>query len=325
MLVYLIRRLAQSILVLLVMAVLVFVGIFAVGNPVDVLINPEADLQEQQATIERLGLDLPLHEQLFVFMGNAVKGDFGRSFLHGEPAMEIILTRLPATMELAVVALAISLVFGVLFGLWAGLKPYAVSGKTIMAGSILGFSLPNFWQGLMLILIFAVFLGWLPAGGRGETTEFLGMRVSFLTADGWSHILLPALNLAIFKMCLVIRLARAGTREAALQDYVKFARAKGLSPRRIVLVHILKNIMIPVVTVVGLELGSMIAFAVVTETVFAWPGIGKLLIDSIVNLDRPVVVAYLVLTVFMFVIINLTVDLIYSVLDPRVRLAEVKA
>jgi peptide/nickel transport system permease protein len=325
MLVYLIRRLAQSILVLLVMAVLVFIGIFAVGNPVDVLINPEADLQEQQATIERLGLDLPLHEQLFVFMGNAVKGDFGRSFLHGEPAMEIILTRLPATMELAVVALAISLVFGVLFGLWAGLKPYAVSGKTIMAGSILGFSLPNFWQGLMLILIFAVFLGWLPAGGRGETTEFLGMRVSFLTADGWSHILLPALNLAIFKMCLVIRLARAGTREAALQDYVKFARAKGLSPRRIVLVHILKNIMIPVVTVVGLELGSMIAFAVVTETVFAWPGIGKLLIDSIVNLDRPVVVAYLVLTVFMFVIINLTVDLIYSVLDPRVRLAEVKA
>ncbi len=325
MLVYLIRRLAQSILVLLVMAVLVFVGIFAVGNPVDVLINPEADLQEQQATIERLGLDLPLHEQLFVFMGNAVKGDFGRSFLHGEPAMEIILTRLPATMELAVVALAISLVFGVLFGLWAGLKPYAFSGKTIMAGSILGFSLPNFWQGLMLILIFAVFLGWLPAGGRGETTEFLGMRVSFLTADGWSHILLPALNLAIFKMCLVIRLARAGTREAALQDYVKFARAKGLSPRRIVLVHILKNIMIPVVTVVGLELGSMIAFAVVTETVFAWPGIGKLLIDSIVNLDRPVVVAYLVLTVFMFVIINLTVDLIYSVLDPRVRLAEVKA
>ena len=159
MLVYLIRRLAQSILVLLVMAVLVFVGIFAVGNPVDVLINPEADLQEQQATIERLGLDLPLHEQLFVFMGNAVKGDFGRSFLHGEPAMEIILTRLPATMELAVVALAISLVFGVLFGLWAGLKPYAFSGKTIMAGSILGFSLPNFWQGLMLILIFAVFLG----------------------------------------------------------------------------------------------------------------------------------------------------------------------
>jgi peptide/nickel transport system permease protein len=325
MLVYLIRRLVQSILVLLVMAVLVFIGIFAVGNPVDVLINPEADLQEQQATIERLGLDLPLHEQLFVFMGNAVKGDFGRSFLHGEPAMKIILTRLPATMELAVVALAISLVFGVLFGLWAGLKPYAFSGKTIMAGSILGFSLPNFWQGLMLILIFAVFLGWLPAGGRGETTEFLGMRVSFLTADGWSHILLPALNLAIFKMCLVIRLARAGTREAALQDYVKFARAKGLSPRRIVLVHILKNIMIPVVTVVGLELGSMIAFAVVTETVFAWPGIGKLLIDSIVNLDRPVVVAYLVLTVFMFVIINLTVDLIYSVLDPRVRLAEVKA
>ncbi len=325
MLVYLIRRLGQSVLVLLVMAVLVFIGIFAVGNPVDVLINPEADLQEQQATIARLGLDLPLHEQLFVFLKNALAGDFGRSFLHGEPAMDIILSRLPATMELAVVALFISLIFGVLLGLWAGLRPSAFAGKTIMAGSILGFSLPNFWQGLMLILVFAVFLGWLPAGGRGDTTDLLGMRVSFLSADGWRHIILPALNLAIFKMCLVVRLARAGTREVALQDYVKFARAKGLSPRRIVLVHVLKNIMIPVVTVVGLELGSMIAFAVVTETVFAWPGIGKLLIDSIVNLDRPVVVAYLVLTVFMFVLINLTVDLIYSFLDPRVRLSEVKA
>jgi peptide/nickel transport system permease protein len=177
----------------------------------------------------------------------------------------------------------------------------------------------------MLIMIFAVMLGWLPAGGRGETVEVFGIGLSFLTLSGLAHLILPATNLALYKMSLVIRLSRAGTREVALQDYIKFARAKGLSHRRILMVHILKNIMIPVVTVVGLELGNMIAFAVVTETVFAWPGIGKLLIDSIGLLDRPVIVAYLMLTVVMFVIINFTVDILYSLLDPRVRLVEAKA
>jgi peptide/nickel transport system permease protein len=184
-----------------------------------------------------------------------------------------------------------------------------------MAGSILGFSLPTFWVGLMLIMVFAVILGWLPSTGRGD----------FMTWDGLRHLALPALNLALFKMALVTRLARAGTREAALQDYVKFARAKGLSPARVVLVHVLKNILVPVVTVLGLELGGLIAFSVVTETVFAWPGMGKLLIDSIQRLDRPVIVAYLVITVLMFVLINLVVDLLYSALDPRVRLKEAKA
>ncbi len=324
MLVYFIRRLGQSALVMLAMAVLVFIGISAIGNPVDVLISPEADLQEQQRTIERLGLDRPLYEQMWLFLSNAFQGDLGRSFVHGEPALKIILDRLPATLELAFLAMIFSVFFGVLLGLWAGLRPDSIAGKTIMAGSILGFSLPNFWQGLMLILLFAVVLGWLPAGGRGDTTELLGMQVSFLTWDGLSHMLLPAINLALFKTSLVIRLARAGTREVALQDYVKFARAKGLSTNRVIFVHILKNIMIPVVTVLGLELGSMIAFAVVTESVFAWPGIGKLLIDSIVNLDRPVVVAYLMLTVFIFILINFTVDLLYSLLDPRVRFSEAR-
>ncbi len=324
MLVYFIRRLGQSALVMVAMAILVFIGIYAIGNPVDVLISPEADLQEQQRTIERLGLDRPLYEQMWLFLSNAFQGDLGRSFVHGEPALKIILDRLPATLELAFLAMIFSVFFGVLLGLWAGLRPDSLAGKTIMAGSILGFSLPNFWQGLMLILLFAVVLGWLPAGGRGDTTELLGMQVSFLTWDGLSHMLLPAINLALFKTSLVIRLARAGTREVALQDYVKFARAKGLSTNRVIFVHILKNIMIPVVTVLGLELGSMIAFAVVTESVFAWPGIGKLLIDSIVNLDRPVVVAYLMLTVFIFILINFTVDLLYSLLDPRVRISEAR-
>lgn len=325
MLVYFIRRLGQAALVLVVMALLVFVGIYAIGNPVDVLISPEADLAEQQATIERLGLDKPLWEQLGLFLINAAQGDLGRSFVHGEPALQLILDRLPATMELALIALAFAVVVGVFLGLWAGLKPESLFGRSVMTGSILGFSLPNFWLGLMLILVFAVLLQWLPSGGRGATVEVLGIDTSLFTLDGLSHMLLPAITLALYKTSLVIRLARAGTREVVLQDYVKFARAKGLSVGRVIYVHVLKNIMIPVVTVIGLELGSMIAFAVVTETVFAWPGIGKLLIDSIVNLDRPVVVAYLMLTVFIFILINLAVDLLYSLLDPRVRLSEAKA
>ncbi len=322
MVVYFLRRLGQSLIAVLVMAVLVFIGVYAIGNPVDILINPEATERERIAATARLGLDLPLWEQFFVYFGNLARGDFGTSFVYGEPAMSIILQRLPATLELAFVALFIAVVFGVPLGVIAGLYPDGVAGRSIMAGSILGFSLPNFWQGLMLILIFAVFLGWLPAGGRGPTTEFLGLRVSFLSWDGLRHMILPSINLALFKMALVIRLARAGTREVVNQDYIKFARAKGLSRRRVILVHVLKNIMIPVVTILGLELGSMIAFAVVTETVFAWPGMGKLLIDSINRLDRPVIVAYLMLVVFLFVIINLVVDLLYSALDPRVRLAQ---
>jgi peptide/nickel transport system permease protein len=322
MLVYMIRRAGQSILVLIVMAVLVFVGVYAIGNPIDIMISPDADQAEIEAATQRLGLDKPLYEQFWIFLGNALHGDLGTSFVFNRPAMEVILQRLPATLELAALALIISLVLGVALGVIAGMAPNRVHGKAIMAGSILGFSLPNFWQGLMLIMIFAVMLGWLPAGGRGETVEVFGVGLSFLTLDGLAHMILPATNLALYKMSLVIRLARAGTREVALQDYVKFARAKGLSHRRIVLVHVLKNIMIPVVTVVGLELGNMIAFAVVTETVFAWPGIGKLLIDSIGLLDRPVIVAYLMLTVLMFIIINFTVDILYSLLDPRVRLVE---
>ncbi|NMG39686.1 ABC transporter permease subunit [Chelativorans sp. ZYF759] len=319
MLVYFLRRLGQSLIAIIVMAILVFIGVYAIGNPVDILINPEATQREIDATMQRLGLDRPLWEQFFIYFGNLLQGDFGRSFVYGQPAMEIILQRLPATLELAFVALVIAIVFGIPLGVIAGLKPDTVLGKSIMGGSILGFSLPNFWQGLMLILIFAVLLGWLPAGGRGPTTEVLGIRVSFLTWEGLRHLILPAVNLALFKMALVIRLARAGTREVLLLDYVKFARAKGLSERRVITVHVLKNIMIPVVTVLGLELGSMIAFAVVTETVFSWPGMGKLLIDSINLLDRPVIVGYVMLTVFIFVFINLTVDLVYSGLDPRVR------
>jgi peptide/nickel transport system permease protein len=325
MLVYLIRRLGQSLLAVAVMALLVFVGVYAIGNPIDILISPEATQAEIEAAVARLGLDKPLWEQFFLYISNVLHGDLGNSFVYGTSAFGLILQRLPATMELALVALAISVFIGVPLGMIAGLRPDTVGGRSIMAGSILGFSLPNFWQGMMLILVFAVVLGWLPAGGRGATVNVLGIETSIFTADGLAHLILPAINLALFKMSLVIRLARAATREVVLQDYVKFARAKGLSERRIVLVHILKTIMIPIITVLGLELASMIAFGIVTETVFAWPGMGKLLIDSIRLLDRPVIVAYLMLTVFLIVMINLVVDVLYAVLDPRISLKDVTA
>lgn len=321
MLAFLFRRLGQGLLVVAVMATLVFVGVYALGNPIDILISPEADQLEREQAIERLGLDRPLWVQFGLFVKSALTGNLGISFVHGVPAIDLILSRMPATLELALVALVISVGIGIPAGLMAGLSPRSLAGRGIMAGSILGFSVPNFWLGLMLILLFAVELKVLPAGGRGETVDVLGIQLSLLTLDGLRHLILPALTLGIYKASLITRLAYAGTRDALLQDFVRFARAKGLSERRVVGVHVLKAILIPVVTVIGLELGSMIAFAVVTETVFAWPGMGKLLIESIYRLDRPVIVAYLVVVVVMFVVINFTVDLIYTALDPRVRLS----
>ena len=306
------------------MSLLVFVGVFAIGNPVDILINPQAEQLERERAIAELGLDRPLHEQYATFIRGALAGDLGRSFVHATPALSLILERMPATLELAIVAMLIAVLLGIPLGLWAGLKPDSAGGRAIMAGSILGFSLPTFWVGLMLIMVFSVILGWLPSNGRGPTVEILGVPVSFLSLEGWRHLILPATNLALFKLALLIRLTRAGTREALLQDYVKFARAKGLSNARVILVHVLRNILIPIVTVIGLEFGSVIAFAIVTESVFAWPGMGKLLIDSINTLDRPVIVAYLLVIVAIFILINLVVDILYSVLDPRVRLGEAK-
>jgi peptide/nickel transport system permease protein len=323
--VFLIRRLMQSVVVLLVMSLLVFVGVFAIGNPIDILISPEATQQEIERATAALGLDKPLWQQYWGFVRHAMAGDLGRSFVFNEPAIGIILQRLPATLELALVALLMTIVIGVPLGLWAGLRPQAFSGKAIMAGSILGFSLPTFWVGLMLIMLFAVDLKLLPSNGRGATAELLFIRSSLFTRDGWAHVVMPATNLALVNIALVIRLMRAGVREALLMDYVKFARAKGLSMRRVILVHVMKNIMIPVITVLGLEFGSLIAFAVVTETIFAWPGMGKLIIDSINLLDRPVIVAYLMLTVFLVILINLLVDVMYSVMDPRIRLKEPEA
>jgi peptide/nickel transport system permease protein len=317
---WLIRRLIQACFVILAMTVIVFIGVHVIGNPVDILISPEADQAERARIIAEFGLDQPLWQQYLVFLRDALHGNLGRSFVFNEPALTLIAQRMPATMELAVTAVLLSIIIGIPLGLFAGLYPENPVSRTIMAGSILGFSLPTFWVGLMLIMVFAVQLGWLPSTGRGQTAELLGVQWSFLTWDGLRHMFMPALNLSLFNISLVLRLTRAGVRETALMDFVKFARAKGLSPRRVIFVHILKNILIPVTTVVGLELGSTVAFAVVTESIFAWPGMGKLIIDSINVLDRPVIVAYLMIIVVLFTVINLVVDVVYTVLDPRVRL-----
>ena len=320
MLAFLIRRSLQSIAVLFAMSLIVFAGVYVIGDPVLVMISPEASQADIAATRAALGLDRPLWVQYGRFVGGALSGDLGRSYAYSVPAIRLILERMPATMELAVAAMGIAIAVGIPLGLWAGLKPDSIAGRTIMTGSILGFSLPTFWVGLMLIMLFSVALDWLPASGRGATVDVAGLQLSIVTLDGWRHLLLPALNLALFKLALIIRLVRAGTREALLTEYVRFARAKGLSNGRIVGVHVLKNILIPIVTVVGLEFGSVIAFSIVTESIFAWPGMGKLIIDSIGVLDRPVIVAYLLVVTTVFIVVNLVVDVGYSMLDPRVRL-----
>jgi len=324
MTVFILRRLAQTLLVLFVTSALVFSGIFLVGDPVEMLVNPAADQEEKLRAAIALGLDRPVLEQYWIFLKGAAGGDLGRSFVFGRPALEVILERMPATLELAFLAMLMSVGLGIPLGMYAGLHPDRKTSKAIMAGSILGFSLPTCWVGLLLIMLFAVQLGWLPSTGRGPAENVFGLSISIFSLEGLKYALLPSLNLALFKLSLIIRLTRAQVREQALLDYIRFARAKGLPRSRVIGVHLLKNIMIPLVTVIGLELGSVIAFAIVTESIFAWPGMGKLVIDSIFQLDRPVVVAYLLVVVFMFIMINLVVDILYSVLDPRVRIAEAK-
>lgn len=319
MLGYVIQRLLQSLLVMLAMSALVFVGVHAIGNPVDVLISPDATQDIRAAAIRSLGLDLPLWQQYLAFLGRLLSGDFGRSFVFNTPVIDLVLARLPATLELALISVLVGAFIGIPLGIYAGYRPEGTLSRGIMAVSVLGFSVPTFWVGLILILTFAVNLDWLPAGQRGPTIEVFGIGWSFLTLEGLSFLLLPALNLSLFKLAMMIRLARAGTREIMLTDTVKFARAAGLSEITILRRHVLRLIAIPLVTVFGLEFGSTLAFAVVTETIFSWPGVGKLIIDSITSLDRPVMVAYLVLVALLFVTINLVVDLSYALLDPRLR------
>ena len=320
MLFFLLRRLAQSVAVLWFMSVIVFAGIYLVGDPAAMMIPDNVTPEMRDQMMAALGLDKSALAQYWDFARRAVQGDMGKSFATGLPVASLIGSRFTATLELAIAATLIAIVVGLPLGLVAGRWPTTTVGRALTFFSSLGFSLPTFWLGLMLIMVFAVVLGWLPSGGRGPTTTVLGLQVSFLNWDGLRYLVLPAINLALFNAAMIMRLARSSTREALLMDYVKFARAKGLGQGRLIGVHVLKNIMIPIVTVVGINFGGIIAFSVVTETIFGWPGMGKLLIDSVNALDRPVVLGYLMFVVLIYLAINLVVDILYSWLDPRITL-----
>lgn len=313
------RRIGQSAVIVLAISLISFVGIHLIGDPLTLLVDPAATQQDLEEARQHLGLDRPVLEQYVTFLMNALTGDLGRSFAFNQPALGLILERMPATLELALVSLAISALAGIPLGLAAGLSEGGWLKRVVTGASIIGVTVPAFWLSLLLILAFSVNLGWLPSSGRGPVGSVLGIQTSLATWEGLSHLLLPALTLAFANTAIVVRLTEAGTREVIAQEYVRFARAKGVGPLRLMARHIAPNVMIPVVTTLGLEFGHLIAFSVVTETVFAWPGMGKLIIDSILRLDRPVVVAYLMVTLLLFVVINLVVDLLYLVLDPRLR------
>ncbi|MEO1452430.1 MAG: ABC transporter permease [Pseudomonadota bacterium] len=317
---FIVKRLLQALLVLAVMTVLVFFGVNVIGNPVYIFASSECDQPCLDAIIKDLGLDRPIWEQYWVFIGNMFQGDLGNSFTHGVPAMSLIWQRLPATLELAFCALVIALVVGLPLGVAAGLRPTHWTSRVIMGFSMLAFSVPVFWIGLIMIIVFSVTLGWMPAIGRGDTVEVFGADLSLFTLDGLHHLAMPAFTLSLIMMAMVIRLTRAGMREVLFSDYIKFARANGIRERRILSLHVMRNILIPIVTVLGMEFGGVIAFAVVVESIFSWPGVGKMLIDAIAVLDRPLIVAYLIFVVIMFVLLNLITDILYSLLDPRVRL-----
>lgn len=317
---YIIKRILQGVLLIWLMSVVAFLAIFALGDPLASLINPGSPAAVIERVTRELGLDLPLHEQYFRFAAALLQGDFGRSYITGEPALGLILQRFPATLELALIAMTIAAVVGLPLGLYAGYKPNSLIGRGANSIAMLFLSLPYFWVALALIIVFGIETRLLPTGGRGDVGTILGVSTSLATWDGFRHVLLPAINLSLFPAALFIRLTASGTHEALQSTFVRFARAKGLSTRRILSVYVLRSIFVPIITVVGIVLGVLLAFAVVTETIFSWPGSGRLIIDSIRSSDRPVVIAYLMFTVTIFVVINFTVDLICALLDPRISI-----
>lgn len=315
-------RLSQACLLLVAMSVIGFIGIHSVGNPVFNVVNIETATPEDiRAATIALGLDQPIWRQYLVFVDNVVRGNFGTSYIYHLPAFELVMSKLPATLELASIAMLIAAPLGTALGLVAGRRIGTLFDRTLLQASVSALSIPSFWLAMMLILVGALLTGWFPSGGRGTTAHLLGQDWSFLTANGLWHLVLPALALAIPNIALIARLSRSGTIEVESLDFTRFCRAKGLSSRRILFRHTLPNISVPIVTIIGLQFGGMLAFAVVVESIFSWPGVGKLLIDSIQLLDRPVVMATLTFVAVAFVLLNALVDLFYAVLDPRVRLS----
>ncbi|HHP7236343.1 MAG TPA: ABC transporter permease [Desulfobacterales bacterium] len=315
MLVHLANRLMHALIVILAVSLCVFFVMYKAGDPVELLLPPDATQQQVEDLRRHLGLDQPFWVQYSRFLKNALQGDVGKSFIYGQSALTVVMERLPATLELATAAMILAVFLGIPLGVVASMNPQSPVSKSIMFFSLAGISVPTFWTGMVLVLVFAVTWNVLPSSGRADVGTF----ASFVTVDGLRHLLLPAVTLCLFQLALILRLTKSGMMEVLLQDYIKLARAKGLPERVVVLLHALKNTLIPVVTIIGIQFGELIAFTIVTETIFAWPGTGKLIIDSIQNLDRPVVVAYLMVVAVIFVLINLFVDVIYTFIDPRVR------
>ena len=316
---FIIRRLLQAVGVMLTVALLAFILFQYVGDPVMIMLGQEGTPAEREQLRLDLGLNDPIIVQFYHFLVNAVQGDFGLSLRQGQKVSVLLCERLPATLELSIAAALIALVVGVPLGVYTALKRNGKLSQAFLAFSLLGVSLPTFLIGILLILVFSVQLGWLPSYGRGDTIKLGWWSTGLLTASGWKHLILPAVTLSLFQVALVLRLVRSEMLEVLRADYIKFARARGLTKRAIHFGHALKNTLVPVITIMGLQLGGIIAFAIVTETVFQWPGMGLLFIQAVQFADIPVMAAYLCLISFIFVLINLIVDLLYFAVDPRLR------
>ena len=319
MLAFVLTRLAQAVAVVLAVALIAFAMFQFVGDPVASLVAQDATPEQREQLRADLGLGQPVLVQFVRFLGNAVRGEFGLSLRQGRKVSSLIAERFPATLELALAAAALSVVVGIPLGVFTALRRRSPAAQAVMGLSLVGVSLPTFLIGILLILVFPVKLKWFPSFGRGDTVAIGSWTTGLLTLDGWRHLVLPAITLSVFQMALILRLVRAEMLEVLRTDYIKFARARGLSDRVVHFGHALKNTLVPVVTIMGLRLGGLIAFAIITETVFQWPGMGLLFIQAVQFADIPVMAAYLCLISLIFVVINLVVDLLYFVIDPRLR------
>ncbi|MBT8365552.1 MAG: ABC transporter permease [Deltaproteobacteria bacterium] len=316
---YIARRLIQGVVVLLVASLLCFIVFRFMGDPVVTLAGRYATFDQMEEVRRSLGLDKPMYVQYVRFLGNVAHGNFGISYVTRVPALGLILERFPATFELASTALILSFIVGVALGVLVALKPYAMRNRLIMAGSLGGISIPTFLMGILLIMVFAVYLGILPPFGRGETTQVGFWRTGLLSLNGISHLILPAMTLAMYQLAVLLRLTRAGMREVMTEEYIKTAWAKGLPPRTVIFKHALRNALIPVITITGLQFGELIAFSIITETIFQWPGMGNLLLTSIRENDQPVIVTYIMLAAVVIITMNIIVDILYAVINPKIR------
>lgn len=316
---YIARRLIQGLVVILAASMFCFVIFQYMGDPVLNMVGQYATFQEIEEVRKSLGLDEPLYIQYGRFLWNAAHGNFGKSYVTRVPALGLILERFPATFELVSVAVFMAFFTGVALGVVVALKPYALRNRFIMAGSLAGISIPTFLIGILLIMLFSVYIGILPAFGRGDTIQLWFWRTGLLTVSGIKHLILPALTLTMYQLAVLLRLTRAGMREVMTEEYIKTAWAKGLPPRKVIFKHALRNVLIPVVTITGLQFGELIAFSIVTETIFQWPGMGNLLLTSIYEGDQPVIVTYIMLAAIIIITANILVDILYAIINPKIR------